>query len=647
MVVEYLHTLATEKFLRPHNLKNSTLIIDGNCICCAMCSHGSYLNHNCFKKFHVKIRSFLQSLRDFKVTPIIVIYGGSQDIKLKTILKRTRDDIKSAEKTVNVTHKSKVRPLLLKEIMKQVAKEMNIKCVQSLIESERDIASIAKILRCPVLSNNSDFFLYGVNVVPFNSFKNTSPECKIYRPDHVSEYFTGLQAKTLPLLEALIGDENAEPRILSKLKIRSEISEEGGKKYQKICDILKWLQNHTLESAISDILNSVDQLKRPKILGTIEKVMNKFMIISPNMLLSLGYSENKVDNLVKDLPIDPYKYKGPLNFSRISDEKNVLDFLDVDDEALTVIPMNEDVLCSLAPGWFIEEFRVGNFPSYFIDMMSRQLYVCAIQLEDFAEPTCVQTSLKIVKVIFALLNAGISNCNVLRMIARGPSDEAKIYEINCNDPVPGVSIPPLKSLRSCQRNMLREIFVKTMGVSKQFLDEFPPEWALYFATIKYWQREADKRFTKDCYLYALLMPLINSIASRQNRVTKPRYYDSKKLVIDEHLKRVTDGDRNVARNVFRGILKGKPPFSLKGIHAFSLFENCLKHSFHLNALLAKPYPEMSITRLYDDSLIYKTYICLKDAIDVTQSVRKMMEASPSLLILFTTILDKLSDSNTV
>ena len=48
-------------------------------------------------------------------------------------------------------------------------KEKNIRCTQCLFEADNAIASVAKILNCPVLSYDSDFYIYGSLYIPFNT----------------------------------------------------------------------------------------------------------------------------------------------------------------------------------------------------------------------------------------------------------------------------------------------------------------------------------------------------------------------------------------------------------------------------------------------------------------------------------------------
>lgn len=59
-----------------------------------------------------------------------------------------------------------VLPLLLKTVFLTVLKEFNVIVVQTHYEADADIASLARGLKCPVVSNDSDFFVMDVLVIP-------------------------------------------------------------------------------------------------------------------------------------------------------------------------------------------------------------------------------------------------------------------------------------------------------------------------------------------------------------------------------------------------------------------------------------------------------------------------------------------------
>lgn len=59
-----------------------------------------------------------------------------------------------------------VLPLLVKTVFLTVLKEFSVEVVQCQNEADGDIAALARGLKCPVVSNDSDFYVMDVLVIP-------------------------------------------------------------------------------------------------------------------------------------------------------------------------------------------------------------------------------------------------------------------------------------------------------------------------------------------------------------------------------------------------------------------------------------------------------------------------------------------------
>lgn len=86
-----------------------------------------------------------------------------------------------------------VLPLLLKTVLLAVLKEFKVEIVQCQYEADGDIAALARGLKCPVVSNDSDFYVMDVLVIPLNlvDFNTTvkssdggsAIQCKLFEMD--------------------------------------------------------------------------------------------------------------------------------------------------------------------------------------------------------------------------------------------------------------------------------------------------------------------------------------------------------------------------------------------------------------------------------------------------------------------------------
>lgn len=68
-----------------------------------------------------------------------------------------------------------VLPLLLKSVFLSVLKEFKIEVIQCQYEADGDIAALSRGLKCPVVSNDSDFYVMDVLVVPLSLMELNSP----------------------------------------------------------------------------------------------------------------------------------------------------------------------------------------------------------------------------------------------------------------------------------------------------------------------------------------------------------------------------------------------------------------------------------------------------------------------------------------
>ena len=95
----------------------------------------------------------------------MVIDGSFDEAKKKTLWQRARDQIQAG---VSCTPHNTigVLPLFAKEVFFQAIRDVSeVMLIQDFYEADSKIASIASSLKCPVLSNDSDFFVFNVEVI--------------------------------------------------------------------------------------------------------------------------------------------------------------------------------------------------------------------------------------------------------------------------------------------------------------------------------------------------------------------------------------------------------------------------------------------------------------------------------------------------
>ena len=107
-------------------------------------------------------------------------------------------------------------PLMMRHVFTEKLLEINVPVFQTDFEADNEIAALAKKLNAPVLSNDSDFFIYDVQYIPLTSISFYSCEyssnkfyipCQIFNVNSLLKRFGNLQKTMLPLLATVLGND--------------------------------------------------------------------------------------------------------------------------------------------------------------------------------------------------------------------------------------------------------------------------------------------------------------------------------------------------------------------------------------------------------------------------------------------------------
>lgn len=254
------------KYLKTHRLHNCNLIIDGNSIATQLytrsCQESAFGGD--YDKYFDFVKVFFKLLSKCMVTPYVIFDGGYEKRKIKTVHKRMREKIECTRDVLPFTH-SYSFPLFMRVVFREALIEMGIRFAQNDFEADDEIAAIARQLNCPVLSYDSDFFIYDVLYIPFPTMtletcqmetltsENAKYyiECKIYSVEYFVSRFGGLNRDMLPLMAAVLGNDYIQRSVFKKFYQNLNIAK--GKKNhleKRVSALLNWLQNETFQSAL-------------------------------------------------------------------------------------------------------------------------------------------------------------------------------------------------------------------------------------------------------------------------------------------------------------------------------------------------------------------------------------------------------------
>lgn len=163
-----------EAFFDTVRLKDCKVVVDGNVLryrlyeCCPdinSCFGGDY------DKYARYIKKFFQLLLDNNIVPTVVFDGGhaKDNKKLTTTVSRLNAMTRqSVDCNAENQGENKVFPIFIGEVFQEVLTELGIKMLQSSDAAAEVIAQLGITDNCPVISNNSDFFIFNVRYFPFD-----------------------------------------------------------------------------------------------------------------------------------------------------------------------------------------------------------------------------------------------------------------------------------------------------------------------------------------------------------------------------------------------------------------------------------------------------------------------------------------------
>ncbi|XP_045565177.1 protein asteroid homolog 1 [Salmo salar] len=201
--------------------RDSRLVIDG----CSLFFR-LYLNHGLdqahggdYDAFAALLSTFISALEACNILPYVVLDGGMDpsDKKLSTLRQRLQSKIQEAESLSRGRHGS-VLPLLTRHVFIQVLSQRGVPLVQCPAEADWEIACLANQWGCPVLTNDSDFYIFDLpgGYIPFRFFQwanvSGSPPnhyipARRYTVSGMCQHFRGMNRELLPLCAVLAGND--------------------------------------------------------------------------------------------------------------------------------------------------------------------------------------------------------------------------------------------------------------------------------------------------------------------------------------------------------------------------------------------------------------------------------------------------------
>lgn len=681
----------SDEYFRKYELHDTYLVLDGNCIACHLYKWHSKCN-DCFggdyDKYANIIYKFFSLLEECNIKPLVIFDGGYEDRKLKTVYDRMLQRIRLGKSLNAVTEGGvKMFPLFVRDLFKDIVLRLNVTAVKCDFEGDYEIACIARTLGCPVLSYDSDFYLFDVAYIPFstielqicrNKEKIKFIPCKIYRIDKFLNSFGGLDKSNLPLLGVLLGNDYIKIGVFKEFYRHIKLAKRKNMRsdqQRRIFAIINWLKHESFESAVKKILGRMKTKKRRFIARRIKQIAKGYICTSSEIMKYLGITANDCEKEITAVTtlVDDITEIATADIQEAaSDADEELEEISEDEESEEISDDEVDAEETqwgdiTVPEWFFDNFRQCKYPSSFMDILFRNTCYFTPQLEDYTLPCSHEISLDVVAAIHGILKS--NSTDGLFYLSRHGQNDIKKYQL----PPSKHNLPALCDLNGMSVSERTTVLCRVLNVDSIFLDTldyFPSVWKLYIISIKYWFEKAKPQIL-NYHLYALLLCAIvvqhcDKIVGfyRSTKKFQQKYktkIDSmtttanSSLLVNSNntevsLNEITFDDALHCLHILidyfqldyrmRGSMK---LFDISIVHTFAQFQSCLLYINHLNSLLNCPFESTVISDFYDGTFVYNACTNFSKRNCIETYVKTLLKNCPLVLNILLVIVKKMDD----
>uniref|UniRef100_A0A673L272 Asteroid homolog 1 n=1 Tax=Sinocyclocheilus rhinocerous TaxID=307959 RepID=A0A673L272_9TELE len=575
------------QFFTDMRLRDCRLVIDGSSLCFRL-----YFNSGLdqarggdYETFVVLVRQFFAALSECAVQPFVVLDGGMDqtDKKFKTLQERAQSKIREAHALSRGSHGSAL-PLFAREVFIQALSEL----------ADFEIASLAKHWGCPVLTNDSDFYIFDLKggYLPFSFFQwnNVSGKAteryipaRNFTVNRFCSHFNHMNKQLLPLFAVVIGNDYTPAKITEIFFSRVELERvPSGRKYgrsssPRIEGFLIWLSQFT---------SPVDALEE--------------------VLEILG--EQRKGNLRMQLSAGMQDYQLPQRSS-------LAQYFSSPQPAL---PDAQGLPAALVsqPEWLLRMVASGKLPSFVLDVLVHQKVLLVAQVENSNLPSSHTTSLSIRKTTYSLrLEKARQDSQTPQGVnqrGRGRQSQGKGGQqcgIPCVDEYDRQELNLKKNTVEAHRpscvpqldlaaidkapiQMRLQVLLGTLGVMDHVLQPLPPHLCLPVCVTYFWMNNCKPKPSQPL-LQAILLGLVyGELSWRKAHPNDPLFGSKPSASVCQRLShlRVNPGQR-------RGL-------DLGVAHLLSQWQSCMWVAMFLNQLLCFPLPEPQCAWVFSGTLLH-------------------------------------------
>jgi len=484
------------ELLTDFQLHDTRIIVDGNNLYHFLyyyfqvpCEYGGEYN-----QFAASCETFLAALHSCGVTPYVVFDGAYavDGNKFQTSLARARERVHMSNIMAH-GRRAKILPILTHSCFVHVLRKLGVQYVTCDYEADRQIAALARHWNCPVLTNDSDFFIYNIpaGVVLLDYLNLRSKVHRRHLKQHSEMIFRYLEAQIfycqkfmkylhveshfhVVLFATLLGNDVVDGRnfenFFSHVKLpRVRGRSKSSHRECRMAGLITWLQSVTsVTEAVSFILTKLPQNRQRGVQSLIE--------------LSLECYSDPSSDLHEYFDRESVKCVG-----RIVDEY-------------------------VLPDWFQIGVCRGTIPTAVLNILASRRLLLLSQIELSSEVSSYRCSQKLRQVAYGIalsVKNPTSDCGIRHAACVNEFDrECKTLKMCPIEPILQLNGTPIPCLAEIDQIDLRQRFLLLLGALDTSVDcvfdLFVPDIQFLVAILRYWVHHANAKIT-NLHVHALLL----------------------------------------------------------------------------------------------------------------------------------------------
>ncbi|KAL4237913.1 Protein asteroid 1 [Mactra antiquata] len=571
--------LIQNNFLANISFQNTTVIIDGMNICNSLFDHRHNDKFPCadYNAFARRCRLFFKALQKNGIRAYVVFDGGSErnGRKLRTRLQRKQNVIND----VKEGRYGKL-PAFGVDIFIEVLDELEIPRACTAFDADVEIAVLAKKWNCPIMSNDSDFFVFqleaGCILMPDLYYAEPVTENSINVKFFQYEYFLkekNILQNRIPIMAAIMGNDYMERSTLLRFYREKRWYDHA----QRPNDILSWIKTfgnspNITDRVINDAFGDVDQSTND--VNALKAAIDDYHV-----------------NEFSTFDLDMFFKKNTFNQVHFNDYYG-----------------------NRLPDWFTEGLLCCSIQSSFLQdafLLHRVVFTC--QWEDLELPSATFCSRYIRQVVYgiAVASAGEGNIDIHFVEHDRDGDRCWPFVVVPIREVKGFGmLPDIHTITDMSVEVRQRLFLACFGIKPAHMENIEMTDAVVSVILcmSFWLKHAEPNVGEK-HVDALLVGVI--------------YLHMKSMVCEDKCKNMCasirkaciDMGESALANIERDLFKKydhRPygDWDSNIMHAFAQFHTCYKDILRLNKVLRNPFKSASAVVLLNNNFAYNLFLDL-------------------------------------